>query len=129
MHVILMPARTGLEDEHKLVLGTIEAAHPGIGLRPDAKVEHDEARRARRDEQLGRVPPIHADIMDGAGAAEGSHVAHRRFEKFREGDGIHLAGRRREFAMAGLSKAADVAIDRHVIGRIARQRPPLLRPE
>ncbi len=47
-------------------------------------------------------------------------MAQRRFKKFREGGGIHLAGRHREFPMAGLSASTDVAMDRHVVGRIGK---------
>ena len=47
-------------------------------------------------------------------------MTQRRFKKFREGGGIPLAGRYREFPMAGLSRSTDVAIDRHVIGRIGK---------
>ena len=56
-----MSAGSEFEHEHQFVLRTVEAAHTGVWLCPDAKVEQIQGCRPSGWEQLGHMPPVHAD--------------------------------------------------------------------
>jgi len=53
-------------DEDEFVLGSVERAHPSIGLVPDANILELLIDSASRDQHLEGVKPIHADVMNRA---------------------------------------------------------------
>ena len=69
-------------------------------------------------EKLAHVSPVHADEGDRAVPAGRSRMAERGREEGREGVPAHLAGREGELPVLGRAEAGDVAVDRHVVGRV-----------
>ena len=62
------------------------------------------------------MAPVHADERDGAVAGGRRCITQRLAEERREGLGRHLTRCHGELAMAGLAQAADVTVNRDVIG-------------
>jgi hypothetical protein len=91
---------------------------PGIILGPDAKVQELGIDLAAGAEQLTHVPPIHADIEEGAAQREGGLVSEASLQEHREAGEAHLARRHRKGAVMDISEPGAVTVDRHVVGRI-----------
>src|SRR5262249_891992 len=100
--------RANLEGEDQFVPGTIESSHPAIILDPD-----DQVLQLRIDafcclQDLGHMPPVHADEMDRSIDAVGGEVAKSRSKKGDKLLGAHFAGGHGEFAMLDRSLAANI---------------------
>src|SRR5688572_30725515 len=52
--------------EYQFVLGTIERAHPGIALIPDAKIQELAIDRPAHSGEIVHVAPVHANEVDRA---------------------------------------------------------------
>src|SRR5262249_2149277 len=118
LNIVAMGAAPHLENEDELVLRPIEAPHPSIGFGPDTKVEQLETMCLCRGEQLCNMPPVHADISEAAGKSVALHEAEGCSEEARKASRIHFSGRHLELAVMNFPKARDMAVDRHVEGRI-----------
>ena len=64
------------------------------------------------------LAPVHADERDGAAAGGRSRITQRLTKESRKGLRGHLTRCHSELAMAGLAQAADVTVNRDVIGRV-----------
>jgi hypothetical protein len=64
------------------------------------------------------MSPVHADDVDRSVAAERDEIAQSRLQEPDELELRHFAGSHRKFSMLDRAQAADVAVDRHIIGRI-----------
>jgi hypothetical protein len=67
-------------------------------------------------EKLADVAPIHANERDGAIPGACDRVAERLAQECGERLGRHLTRCHGELAMAGLAQAADVTVNRDIIG-------------
>src|SRR5206468_3155627 len=90
----------------------------GIGLVPDDQIEHvaiDFASDARKRVDM---PPIHADVVNGAvaGGADSRPEASR--QKRSEYDVGHLAGGEGELVMTHAPATLDMAADPYVVRRV-----------
>jgi hypothetical protein len=77
----------GFEHEDELVAASIERAHARVALDPGTEIEELGVNLAAGGEQLRDMPPIHADIKEGAAEARGSQVPQAARQE-------HLKGRR-----------------------------------
>ena len=106
-----------LENKDQFMLRAVECPHPGIGLVPHAEVlEFGEYDFASCDE-LFSVSPVHADESDCPVSAPLSRGAEGLLQKGCELRRGHLSDAHREFSMANPPRAADVAVDRHIVRR------------
>ena len=78
-HVVDVRGAADLADKNELVLGTIERAHAGVRLVPDAQVGQVAVDLLPCGQHLFHVPPIHAHEMDGAVDRAAGRMAKRRF--------------------------------------------------
>jgi len=74
LYVIPVNAVTILEDEHDFMLAAIERSHAGVVFCPSADVHKFGIDVASCGKQFTHVPPIHADVMQGAVAAVLSQI-------------------------------------------------------
>ena len=110
--------RSDLEHEDELVLGAVKCAHAAVCLVPDTEVLELREHGVACTEELAHVAPVHANICDGAIAGGRSRIAQRLAQERHEGLRGHLTRCHSELAMAGLAQAADVTVNRDVIGRV-----------
>ena len=104
-----------LEHGQQLVLGPVEAAHAGVGLRPDDQVEGFEAELDRRGVD-GRVSaPVDESAKDGTVAEAAKDRRHPGSLKGGEFGVGHPARRHGEFAMLAAGHMSD---DRDVVGLV-----------
>ncbi len=115
-----------LENEDQFVPRTVERAHTAVGLAPNAQILELRIDRLAGREHLAEMTPVHAHIVDRAIAAMLGKVSKRFPQKIRIGPLGHLARGHDELSMARLASAADVAADRHVVGRVGENQPGLL---
>src|SRR5690348_14581018 len=100
------------------MLGAVEASHAAIGLVPHAKILELRKDLGPRIEELAHMAPVHADKGDSAIPAGSSSVPQGLAKEGSKGLRRHLASAHRKLAMASAAQAADMAIDRHVVGRV-----------
>ena len=97
------------------MLAAVERAHPATTFDPDAEVFDFGIDGAAGGQQLPDVPPIDADEMQRAVAAERRQVGADLAEKRREFGGVHLAGCHWKRPVVDRAEPADMTVDRHVI--------------
>lgn len=107
-----------LEDEDQLVARAVETAHPAIVLGPDDQVLHLVIDRTAGGEDLGQVAPVHADEVDRPVHAVIGQKLECGGQETCELLGRHLGRGHRELAVLHLARIADMAVDRHVVGRV-----------
>ena len=64
--VILMGLIADPEHAYEFMLGTVKRTLTGVGLGPDADVQHGAVRSAPRNNQVGKVTPVVAHVMHAA---------------------------------------------------------------
>jgi hypothetical protein len=79
------------EHQHQLVLTAVEGTHSGIVLDPHADVFELGIDPRAGGEQLAKVPPVHADEVNGAIAAVAGRKAAGCGQEARELSFVHLA--------------------------------------
>src|SRR5208283_4593844 len=73
-----------LEQWQKLMLRAIEAAHAGVGLRPDNEIQGDKAEFRRRQMNGRQAPPVDERAEDAAVAKAGKDGFHPRAVEYEE---------------------------------------------
>src|SRR5262245_35812215 len=125
-YVVDVRSRADLEHEDELVLGTIERAHAGIRLVPDAQVLEFGVDLFAGGQHLSQVPPVHAHEMNGAVDRVARCMAEGRFKKrlvLRRGE---LARRHEKVGMFDGAQSRGMAIDDHVVGHVGEYHLRLL---
>ncbi len=100
-----------LQHQDELVLGSVEAAHAGVGLGPNAQVHQGEFGAFCRREQLREMAPVHADVADRPIPHHVPGCGEKFLEKRREGLRGHFARRERELPVASASRHEAVDLD------------------
>ena len=116
--MVLVRLAAVLEDEHELVLAAVEGTHACVVLGPDAQVLQLGISGLAGREQLPDVAPIHADEVECPVEAVAGEEPERTAQERGELGLVHLAHGHRELAMADGAEPADVAVDRHIVGRV-----------
>ena len=107
-----------LEHQHQLVGRAVETAHAAVRLGPDTDVDELAIARATRRDQGEDVLPIHANVAQRAIGAGPGHQPAGLGQEDHELRLGKLAAGHHELAVAVFALAADVTVDRHVIGRV-----------
>ena len=97
------------------MLRAIEAAHAGVGLRPDDQIERREAEFRCSRMNSRQAPPVDEAAEDAAVTKVGKNSRHPRFVEGEKLGVAHLAGSHGELAV---TSAGDIARDLHVVGLI-----------
>src|SRR6516164_10468077 len=118
LKIVDVRASSALPHEHQLVLGAIKRSHTRISLVPDTQVLELAVDLAAGGQHLPHVPPIHADLMDGAVNRVLSEAAKHRFQECCKFSLTHFAASHCELAMPDAAEPADVAIDRNIVRRV-----------
>jgi hypothetical protein len=109
---------TRLKNEDQLVLRAIERPHAAIGLGPNTQILELAVGALGRGQHLADVTPVHADVMDGAVGGMRGKIAEDRLEEARELGFGHFACGHGELAVLHRAEAADMAVDRNIVGGI-----------
>ena len=118
-----------LEGEDQLVLGAIEGPHAAIGLVPDAEVLHFRKDVFARVEEFPHVAPVHADEGDGAVFGCRCGLGEGLLEERRELAPRHLSGGEGELPVPDRAEPRNMAVDRHVVGRVGEDEVGRLLPD
>ena len=129
LDVIDMSGPRLAEDGDQFVLGTVKAAHATVGLVPDAEVDQLEARRLAAGDEFLDVAPVHADHGHAARRQNLDHSRQAGAEERPELRIAHLARGHRELAVLRRTAAPDMAVHRHVVGRVGEDHGDLLAVE
>lgn len=101
LHVVAVWRSSVLENGHQFILAAVEAAHPRIRLGPNAQIFVFGVGAPCCREELGRMSPVDADVVDrpidGVADKKGADLLQKRL-KFLCG---HLAGGHGKFAVPG----------------------------
>src|SRR5262249_42503828 len=95
-----------LPHEDEFVLASIEAPHPGVGLIPDAQVLELAIDLAAGRQHLAHMPPVHANLVDGAVGGVLDQEAENGLQKGSKFRLAHLAAAHRKIAMPNAAKTA-----------------------
>ncbi len=126
LDIVSMPLPAIFKNKDQLVLAAIKGAHAGAVLGPYADVFQFPISLAASRQHLAHVPPIHAYEMERAIDAVAGEERAGAAEECRKLLLAHLARGHYELTMLNRAQAAQVAVDRDVIGRIAKRRRRLL---
>ena len=124
LNIVDMRSRPVLENEDEFVLRAIKAAHAGVRLCPDAKIDRFEMGAVERRHAALDMAPVHTDVDKRAERECRAIELNADRKKSVNSAAVISPDGHREFAMAKLAEPGDMAVDRHIIGRVGEQRPP-----
>ena len=94
---------------NQFVLRTVKASLACVGFRPDAQVQHSPIDAMASLDQFSDMPPIHADIVDGALYRKFHCNTERRLKEDDKLGYRHFAGSTGEFGVLDPPAPANVA--------------------